>query len=59
MSQNLKDTDPRDRIYGFIGLCDDNHDIIPDYASHNPASLVYCGFCNKILENRANLDIFQ
>jgi hypothetical protein len=50
--------DPRDKIYGLLGLCPDHEksSIIPDYSA--PISRVYEDVTLNIIEKHGSLDIF-
>jgi hypothetical protein len=52
-------TDPRDKVYGLLGLCtaDERKTIFPDYFI--PVSLVYEQVTLKIIENSRSLDVFS
>lgn len=52
-------TDPRDKIYGLLGLCvvDERKTIHPDYSI--PVSLAYEQITLKIIENSRTLDVFS
>ncbi|KAF8851857.1 hypothetical protein BDZ45DRAFT_678826 [Acephala macrosclerotiorum] len=48
-------TDPRDKIYGLLGLAIDNHGIVPDY--HKPVSEVYAHIALQQIKKEQNLDM--
>ena len=52
-------TDPRDKVYGLLGLCvgDERNMIVPDYSM--PVSMVYEHVALKIIESSRSLDVFS
>jgi hypothetical protein len=57
--RNSRATDPRDKIYGLLGLAADveDGDIVPDY--HKSAEQVYLDFAHFIITKRKHLDIIS
>lgn len=53
--QSNRATDPRDRIYGLLGLATDQHSIVVDYKK-SPAQ-VFQGATLSLIEDARNLDI--
>ncbi|KAI0861412.1 HET-domain-containing protein [Xylaria cubensis] len=49
-------TDPRDKVYGLLGMVDDADSILIDYNS--PAEIVYEESTRRIISKTRNLDIF-
>lgn len=52
-------TDPRDKVYGLLGLCvgDERNLVVPDYSM--PVSLVYEHVALKIIESSRSLEVFS
>jgi hypothetical protein len=51
-------TDPRDRVYAFLGLADPGYAIVPDYTSGNEES-VFVQVATQIISYEGKLEILQ
>jgi hypothetical protein len=52
-------TDPRDKVYGLLGLCgsDERNSVVPDYSM--PVAFVYEHATLKIIESSRSLEVFS
>lgn len=55
--RHLNATDPRDKIYAFLGLAPSATDFLPDYKS--PVSHVYVNFAKTLINCTGSLDILN
>ncbi|EQB44486.1 hypothetical protein CGLO_16777 [Colletotrichum gloeosporioides Cg-14] len=61
LSRNNLATDPRDKVYGLLGLTDDavTHSIIPDYSPENTASKVFTEVATEIANTERVVDLLH
>ncbi|KAJ9602679.1 hypothetical protein H2200_012873 [Cladophialophora chaetospira] len=52
-------TDPRDRVYAFLGLVDSGYSIEPDYKSSNSLQDLFCYTCKRTILFEQSLDILS
>ncbi|KAF2101090.1 hypothetical protein NA57DRAFT_55153 [Rhizodiscina lignyota] len=58
-SRHCKASDPRDRVYAFIGLADKEYAIIPDYSTSNTVVQVLINTARRIIEHEKKLSILK
>jgi hypothetical protein len=58
-SRNCAASDPRDRVYAFIGLAQSSYNIIPDYTSRNTVEKVLIETAKSIIRHDRSLHILQ
>jgi hypothetical protein len=58
-SRNCIASDPRDRMYAFLGLAHRGYAIVPDYAMHNTVVHVLINTARRIIEYERNLSILE
>lgn len=56
-SRNCLSSDPRDRIYAFLGLADKAYAIVPDYTAANTVVHELVNTAQKIIAHEQSLDI--
>ncbi|KAH9209027.1 heterokaryon incompatibility protein-domain-containing protein [Leptodontidium sp. 2 PMI_412] len=52
-------SDPRDRVYAFLGLADSGHGIVPDYSPSNTLVHVLISTTKAVISQSKTLDIFS
>ncbi|KAF2679913.1 hypothetical protein K458DRAFT_282360, partial [Lentithecium fluviatile CBS 122367] len=52
-------SDPRDRVYAFVGLVDPMYGIVPDYDAANTAQRVFSETARRIILHEGNLSILS
>ncbi|PMD48216.1 HET-domain-containing protein [Hyaloscypha variabilis F] len=55
-SQTCQTSDPRDRVYAFLGLAHPQYNIIPDYSPSNTIEKLTLEVARKVLEAEGTLD---
>lgn len=58
-SMRFQSSDPRDRIYAFLGLVDRAHNIIPNYQASNSINDTLCHTAKRIILHDARLEILS
>ncbi|KAJ3556428.1 hypothetical protein NPX13_g10137 [Xylaria arbuscula] len=58
-SRNCQSSDPRDRVYAFLGLAHQGYNIIPNYEVHNGIREVLIETAKSIIRFEKSLDILQ
>lgn len=58
-SRKCDASDPRDRVYAFLGLADRGYAIIPDYSVQNTIVHTLISTAQRIVEHEKTLDILQ
>lgn len=58
-SRSCKASDPRDRVYAFVGLADKHYGIVPDYTNGNTVVHVMIDAAQKIIQHEDSLAILQ
>jgi len=58
-SRNCDASDPRDRVYAFLGLAHKAYAIVPDYSAENTVAHVLMNIARKIIENERTLSILE
>jgi hypothetical protein len=58
-ARNCHSSDPRDRVYAFLGLAHQQYGIVPNYSWANDAVKVFVDTCKKIIEFDCDLSILE
>ena len=58
-ARNCHSSDPRDRVYAFLGLAHPEYEIAPSYSWANNAVKVFIDTCQKIIEFDYNLSVLE
>jgi len=58
-ARNCQSSDPRDRVYAFVGLAYPEYELVPSYSWSNTTIDVFIETCQKIIEFDGNLSILE
>ena len=58
-ARNCHSSDPRDKVYAFLGLAHPEYEIAPNYSWANNAVKVFIDTCQKIIEFDYNLSVLE